>query len=353
MIITIALGIVLGLILLALLPAIIGVGIILIFSAIVIGIIFLIITFAIYTDWSFLATLNWNLIFSCLLVVLVIYFFIKLKDISNSFKFLRIYLKFGFLRTSPESVALYEKHIQIEKDKIEKNKQIKLDKIKNEEENYADKKFNKLFNEVKLLENKINTENDFLFRYSNFNKEIIVEPLIHKEGQFQYAYLQYVSDKKSDNNNKYYLYYFFKDHYDDGVRYADTNAKPIVRELAKIIGKTLAVISNNKPQSTLSNEILEKVTKEFSNFLSWFEEKHSTIFDKETSIEVIRNILKNNKDISTYDEGDEMAIIITAYAADPITIINDRKKENWDENIEKFMKLNELDEYNILRKVEH
>lgn len=331
MIITIALGIVLGLILLALLPAIIGVGIILIFSAIVIGIIFLIITFAIYTDWSFLATLNWNLIFSCLLLVLAIYFFIKLKDISNSFKFLRIYLKFGFLRTSPESVALYEKYIQIEKDKIEK-------KIKNDKISIADSKFNKLYNEVKLLESKINKEKDFIFTYSRKNRVIIIEPSFHIEGQFKSAFLEFDTEKLSEHYNKYYFFYYFKDTFDDGVRYSDLNAKPIVRELAKIIGKTLAAISQRE-KPILDNEILSKLSQELSFFFNWFEEKYnSVVFNKINSLEIADKLLKKNAEVKNYNEADKIELVYLAKLRNFEDVNKLRKETNWDQNIDEFIK---------------
>lgn len=347
MIINIALGILLAFLIIGLLPFILGIGFFVIVFTIFIGALFFLFFIAVDSDWSFLSNLNWSLIFGILCILISIYILRKLYKLKESLSFFRIYLKYRFLRFSTESLVLYEKNIQLQKDKIaqeEKNKSLKLQEKENK---FASREFSKLAKEIKILEEKVNSDKVFAFRYSTKINEIIIEPIIEYENQFKIAILTYKSETK-----EYYLYYYYEDKYEDSVYFYNPKIKPIIKELAKIIGKTLAV-ATTKAKLTLSNEILAEIAQEFGYFLSWYEEKHSTTFDKETSFEVINKMLKNHKQVSNFTEGDEIAILGLAYVIDPLRIINARKEDNWDDHIQEFMKKNELDEYILLNKLEH
>ena len=108
------------------------------------------------------------------------------KEISNSNytdAYVKVYLKYRFLRFSNQSKIDYYKNLEKEKKKINKRieeenqKQLEYAnkrKIREQEAEYKKriKQFSKLTNDLKKLENKINTNNAFNFTYSEVSANI-------------------------------------------------------------------------------------------------------------------------------------------------------------------------------------
>jgi hypothetical protein len=244
MIITIAAGIVLAFILIALAGPIIALFSSLAFLLIIGGIFFGII-FIISYNIEFLMPF----IFLAILAMIIIAIARALSKIDTRYTdvHVKVFFLYRFLRFTNQSKINYFKNLEIEKNiadkRIEQENQKELEyekkrKLREQEAKYQKrvKQFSKITNNLKKLENKINTDNTFNFSYSEVSANIVLTHDIKPSKRAHSLIFGY--DKKTNIDG--YQFSVIGKGADFNGRYSGTKKEVLnwaIQELGKILAE--------------------------------------------------------------------------------------------------------------------